>query len=156
MTGRRQSAPLCVHCSAMNRIELAQSVRRIGKIGFSRSSGPGGQHVNKVNSRVTLHVAVDGLGLSESERDRVRRRLRRRINREGDLVVESGETRSATRNRETVYLRATDLIDRARRIERPRRATKPTTASRERRLRSKRLKGQHKRARQAPNDFERY
>lgn len=107
--------------------------------------------MNKVNSRVTLHIPITGLELSEVETERIRTRLGGRVNASNELVIDSSETRSAHRNLERAWERAASLIDRARRVERPRRPTRATRAAHERRLRSKRVRGRHKYGRSAPD-----
>ncbi len=131
---------------------LEQQVRAVARETFSRSGGPGGQNVNKVNTQVTLHVPVSGLDLSPVELDALVSRLGTRINADGELVVHSSETRSQTRNREIAMDRVLSLIDHAIQPERPRRPTRPSRAARERRLQRKRVRGTRKRLRRPPED----
>jgi ribosome-associated protein len=106
---------------------------------FSRASGPGGQNVNRTSSRVELVFDVDGsLSLSESQRALVRHRLASLIDGAGLLRLVSDETPSQWRNRQEVLARFQTLLARALRPSRRRIATRPTAASRERRLESKR------------------
>lgn len=140
-----------LHSSMMNRDKIEEAVRRIARVGYSRSGGPGGQNVNKVNTRVTLHVPIVLIGLSVSETERVLIRLSHRVNGDGELVVTASETRSAHRNLERAYARASHLIDHARRPVRPRRPTHPGRAAIERRLRSKSMHAKKKRERRSPN-----
>ncbi len=136
----------------MTSAELARTIRIIATERFSRSAGPGGQNVNKVNTGVTLHVLIRDLRLSEEETERVRTRLAGRINREGELVVRATETRSQHRNRERAVERAVTLIESARRPIRKRRPTRAGKAAHERRLRQKRARAQRKQQRRAPSD----
>ncbi len=130
----------------MTRIELIEAIRQISREEFSRSSGPGGQNVNKVNTQVTLRIPIDLLELRADESDRVRRRLANRCNAEGELVIQVSDTRSQHANREIAVERAADLIAYALRRPKKRRPTRPSAAARERRL-----KGKHHRSRTKQN-----
>ena len=118
---------------------------------FSRSSGPGGQHVNKVNTKVTLHWDVaTSPSLPEAVRQRFQERFAGRINRRGQIVVTSQRFRDQGRN-------VADCLDKLRNMVlavadpvKPRRSTRPTRASRERRLRAKRAQANKKSTRRAP------
>jgi ribosome-associated protein len=132
--------------------DLDDAVRRAAREQFSRSGGPGGQNVNKVNTRVTLHVPLAELDLDEAEIDRVRRRLANRVNAQDELVVTSAETRSQHRNRELALLRSVALLRDALRPGKQRRPTRPGRAARDRRLEGKRQKGTTKRLRRPPEE----
>ena len=96
----------------------------------SRSSGPGGQHVNKVSSRVTLRWnALASEALTQEQLERVKRALRSRLTRSGLLVVHAQRHRSRTRNRELARERLAELLGDALALQRPRRATRPSRAS---------------------------
>ena len=105
---------------------------------FIRASGPGGQNVNKLASAVELRFDVHR---SQSLPDNVRARLERlagkRLTREGVLVIHAERHRTQERNRQDARERLIELIERAAVAPVARRATKPTAASRERRLQSK-------------------
>ena len=127
----------------------------VGEIGFrySRSSGPGGQHAQKTETRVEALFDVDA---SKTLSDAQKARLRRRV---GPVVrAVAQDERSRTRNRELAELledldRFADTLRRpGLRVERKRRATKPTAAARKRRLEEKKRRGSTKRLRQAPDD----
>jgi ribosome-associated protein len=114
----------------------------------TRSSGPGGQHVNKTSTRVTLRWSVvDSACLSASQRRRLREKLGARLTRTGDLVVNSDRTRSRSRNREYARDRIVEIIAAALARPRPRTATRPTRASRVRRLSEKTRRSKVKRTR---------
>jgi len=133
------------------RDELAERIRAVSRESFSRSGGPGGQNVNKVNTQVTLHVPLAELQLSEHESERVHSRLSGRFTAEDELVVQCSETRSQASNREIALERALALIDEAIRPRKPRRPTRPGKAAKERRLQEKRQRAQKKGLRRPPD-----
>src|SRR5690242_15671226 len=108
----------------------------------SRSSGPGGQHANVTASRVE---AVFDVAASRSLDDDARRLIARRHGPRVTAVAQ--DARSQSRNRELALERLAAKLEAALRRPRPRRATRPTPASRERRLAAKRRRGERKRAR---------
>jgi len=112
----------------------------------SRSSGPGGQHANVTASRVEAVFDVSASGvLSEQQRRRIAARL-------GPVVrAVAQDTRSQTRNRELALERLRGRLAGALAVQRPRRATKPTAASRKRRSESKRRRAETKRLRRKPD-----
>ena len=111
----------------------------------ARGSGPGGQHVNKANTKVELrwHLASSA-GFSESEKGRLSAKLATRLTQDGELVLTDHSTRSQARNREEVTERFYAILESALRREKPRRKTKPTYASKKRRLESKRRRSEVK------------
>ena len=113
----------------------------------SRSSGPGGQHANVTASRVEASFDVlSSPSLSDSQRARLLTRVGPR------LVAIAQDGRSQSRNRELALARLAERLDSALAVPRKRRATRPTTASRERRLTAKRHSSERKRARRPPED----
>lgn len=117
----------------------------------SRASGPGGQHVNKTNSRVTLRwEPTQTPGLYGAREDLVLRRLANRINAEGALLLHVDEGRSQRQNREIARARLATLIRRASVRPKPRVATKPSRGAKQRRLSEKSKRGETKRMRQRP------
>jgi ribosome-associated protein len=105
---------------------------------FIRSSGPGGQNVNKLASAVQLRFDVRrSPSLPDDVRTRLERLAGRRLTRDGVLVINAQRHRTQERNRDDARHRLVDLIRRAAVAPVPRRATKPTTGARERRLQSK-------------------
>lgn len=120
---------------------------------FSRSSGPGGQHVNTTDSRVELTFDVArSTVLNQTQRDRALAALDSRLV-DGRLTVAASQYRSQFRNREAARDRLTALVNRA--IEPPgpkRRKTKPTKGSQQRRLDAKRRRGEVKRLRRGFDD----
>jgi ribosome-associated protein len=119
----------------------------------STSSGPGGQHVNRVATRVTLLFDVDGsASLSAIQKQRVREALATRINREGTLRVVSSRHRSQRANRAATIERFIGLIAEAVRPRTRRRKTVVPRAQRRRRMDQKRRRGAQKRLRTQPED----
>lgn len=115
---------------------------------FVRSSGPGGQNVNKVASAVELRFDVRASAtLPEAVRDRLLARRDRRMTDEGVLVIQAQRFRTQERNREDARERLQALIEACRSAPKKRIATKPTKGSQERRLGSKRERAQVKRER---------
>jgi ribosome-associated protein len=115
----------------------------------SRSSGPGGQHANVTSSRVEAAFDVESSSsLSEDQRARLLERIGPRA------VATAQDTRSQARNRELALERLRGRLAAALEVERPRRPTKPTTASRERRFAEKRRRAQVKRDRRPPSPEE--
>ncbi len=114
----------------------------------SRSSGPGGQHVNKVNSRVTLHFDCrNSPSLSTTQRRRITHRLATRINKDGLLLLRCQIHRSQTANREELVRRFVALLREALRSRKRRIVTRPSQNAIRRRLDQKRQRGQLKRIR---------
>ena len=114
----------------------------------SRSGGPGGQHVNKVSSRVTLHFDVKKtVRLNTQQKKRVLACLRTRVNKEGVLRLHSQKYRSQSANREDLLERFTWLLDMALKPRTPRVPTKMSKGVKEKRLKEKKRHGQLKRTR---------
>lgn len=119
----------------------------------ARSGGPGGQHVNKTESKVVLRWnARTSRALQDHDRHWLLGRLAARLTTDGDLVLASDEERSQSANADSVVRRFATLLREALHRPKPRRATRPTRGSRERRLTDKRHAGARKRDRRAGGD----
>jgi ribosome-associated protein len=104
----------------------------------TRAGGPGGQHVNKASTRMEVLWDFERTRLlTEAERDRVRQKLARRLDADGMLMVAADERRSQLQNRIAAIERLEALVDAAKRAPKPRKPTRPTAASRQRRLEAK-------------------
>ncbi len=122
---------------------------------FSRSSGPGGQHVQKSSTRVELLFDVaNSPSLSDAQRSRVLKRLAGYIDTTGVLHLTSQSERSQLRNREAVISRFRSMMREALKRRKRRRPTRPTAQSRERRLRKKKERSQTKKGRGKVRDYD--
>jgi ribosome-associated protein len=115
---------------------------------FSRSSGPGGQNVNKLNTRVSVSLDIDNCPvLSDAQKHQIRRKLRGRIDKQGKLQVVCQEYRSQHANRNAAVQRLTVLLAEALKPVNVRKKTKPSKGAVEKRLREKKRRSQQKKLR---------
>jgi ribosome-associated protein len=119
----------------------------------SPSGGPGGQHANKTSTRVDLSWNVDrSSAVGPRQRERIRARLRNRIDTNGNLHLSSAANRSQLRNREAVLERLAQLLEGALRVEKTRRPTKPSRRATDERIQQKKRRGAIKRSRRSVNE----
>jgi ribosome-associated protein len=122
---------------------------------FVRSSGPGGQNVNKVSTAVQLRFNVIGSpSLPEDVKQRLVKLAGRRMTKEGELIIDARQYRYQERNREDALARLVDLIEKATKKPKPRKKTAPSLGSKMKRLEGKRQQGEKKRLRQIVRDLD--
>jgi ribosome-associated protein len=111
----------------------------------ARSGGPGGQNVNKVNSKVILRWNLrNSLSLTEEQKELLLKKLASFITQEGDLMLVSQESRSQLDNKETVVAKLEALIKKAFTKPKPRKATKPSKAAKAKRVENKKRHAEKK------------
>ncbi|MFD2563264.1 alternative ribosome rescue aminoacyl-tRNA hydrolase ArfB [Aquimarina rubra] len=116
-----------------------------------RSSGAGGQHVNKVSSKIELSFnVINSEGITDDEKLRITNKLASRITKSGDLILQCGDTRSQHRNKELVISRFLDILKATLHIPKPRKSSKPSKASIRKRLENKKKQAQKKSNRKNP------
>jgi ribosome-associated protein len=119
------------------------------QLDFIRSSGPGGQNVNKVSSAVQLRFnAAESAALNASIRDRLKKIAGRRMTAGGILIIKAQRYRTQEQNRQDAVNRLIEMIQQAIAAPKHRRSTRPSQAARKRRLAAKRQRGELKRRRQ--------
>ncbi|MDR0554875.1 MAG: aminoacyl-tRNA hydrolase [Treponema sp.] len=131
----------------MNSALLRRVIREAAEVTYSHSGGPGGQNVNKVNTKATLRLRLGDLekALSGVELDHIRELLASRITGADELIITSSEERSQRVNLERAFARMEALIAAAAKLPKRRRAAAgPSRAAQEKRLQSKRIRSRKK------------
>ena len=114
----------------------------------SRSSGPGGQHVNKTETKVTLYFNIgDSPALTEEQKNLVYSKYPNRINEAGELYIHASASRSQSSNKETAILKMYTLVTEALIPRKKRVRTRPSPASKAQRLKVKKIKSEKKEGR---------
>ncbi len=111
----------------------------------SRSGGPGGQHVNKVETKVVLRFNVENSSvLTDEQKTRIKEKLSSQLTKEGDLLVISEGSRSQLKNKETAFRKLDRLLTRAFFTPKPRKKTKPSKAAVNKRIKAKKQQSEKK------------
>lgn len=125
----------------------------IQEVGYKavRSSGPGGQNVNKVSSKVELHFDVPASkAFTEAEKQRIRRKLQSRLTNSEELILQCDESRSQHKNKDLVTQRFVEVIKAALVKPKPRKKTKPPKSAKLKRLKKKKIQAEKKSHRKDP------
>ncbi len=117
---------------------------------YIRSSGPGGQNINKVSTAAQLRFNVMNSSLPAELKNRLLKIAARRINAAGEIIIEARSHRSQERNRSDAVNRFIQLVQKALQRPKARRKTRPTAASMVKRIGNKKRRGELKRSRQKP------
>lgn len=131
----------------MNEAQIAREL----KFKAVRSSGAGGQHVNKTASKVELHFQLEAsVGLSEEEKIRLQQKLGKRLTKDNELILQTEESRSQHRNKELVISKFFKLLKENLQRPKRRKKTKPSKTAKLKRLKAKKINAEKKARRNNP------
>lgn len=129
----------------MDEKEIEKWVRSNIHFSFTRSSGPGGQNVNKRDTKVEAGIPLTSIDIiTDDEMSLIKSNLSHRLNSKGELIIKVQDTRSQAKNREIAVERLTTLLKKALKRKKTRRPTFPTPSSKEQRVMKKKLLGRKK------------
>ena len=131
-----------------NLIDIPESQYHLQAI---RSSGPGGQHANKVSTAIQIQYDIHNASLTDEQKDRLLKYKDQRISAEGIITITAKRFRSQLRNKEDAILRLRKLVTQGIQKTKPRKRTSPTKASKEKRLQEKARKSEIKKMRERPD-----